>query len=460
MNLHGPVRVASAANPGKATVTISLDGWKDGRVGPTTLAIAVAAPKAGAKSEPVSPRYVRSLIHPERKASVPNVAFSPDGAKLLTSGYPSGIVQIWDPATGKELRRVETPRGSRGSPNYAHVSADWSTLYVTAGKQNAIKFERDGKRMFRVECEGEIRVWDLTTGKQKPPLKSATKNNLLDVRVTPDGGHLITTERLPYESGEDDRAVSNAIDLRTGRARKLADGYGHPTFAPDGKTVALAVAKIRPNVGQIRLLDAATWKELARWDAPADRTCYGLVFSPDGKWLVVPESGEKGQILSLHVLNAATLTPAFALPSPLGKEGFSGFSRLRFTPDSESLLASDATGKINVIDVRANRIASSFALPDQFRTWFMDLSPDGRTLAVNGQPVVENGPPVDDDSLPEDLPQPRVFLFDLKSGKRVEEIVCPHSFWGGLAFSPDGKTLAVGGTGAVHLFDMTKVLSK
>jgi hypothetical protein len=35
-------------------------------------------------------------------------------------------------------------------------------------------------------------------------------------------------------------------------------------------------------------------------------------------------------------------------------------------------------------------------------------------------------------------------------------LIAPHGYVGGLAFSPDGKKLAFGGAGAVHLFDLTK----
>ena len=34
--------------------------------------------------------------------------------------------------------------------------------------------------------------------------------------------------------------------------------------------------------------------------------------------------------------------------------------------------------------------------------------------------------------------------------------IAPHDYTGRLAFSPNGKTLAFGGAGAVHLFDLTK----
>src|SRR5262245_41787469 len=84
-------------------------------------------------------------------------------------------------------------------------------------------------------------------------------------------------------------------------------------------------------------------------------------------------------------------------------------------------------------------------------TW-LAFSRDGSKLAVPARvkPDLEHA----DDADPLDFPQPRVFLFDLAKRGGPEEIVCPHGWPGGVAFSPDGKVLAVGGAGAVHLFDV------
>jgi len=57
---------------------------------------------------------------------------------------------------------------------------------------------------------------------------------------------------------------------------------------------------------------------------------------------------------------------------------------------------------------------------------------------------------------PQDLPQPRVSLLDLAGTSPPRALIAPHGYIGGLAFSPDGKTLAFGGAGAVHLFDLSK----
>ena len=57
---------------------------------------------------------------------------------------------------------------------------------------------------------------------------------------------------------------------------------------------------------------------------------------------------------------------------------------------------------------------------------------------------------------PRDLPQPRISLVDLTGKTPLRILIAPQGYAGQPAFSPDGKTLAFGSSGAVHLFDLTK----
>ena len=57
---------------------------------------------------------------------------------------------------------------------------------------------------------------------------------------------------------------------------------------------------------------------------------------------------------------------------------------------------------------------------------------------------------------PRDLPQPRVTLYDIAGDSSPRTMIAPHGLLGGIAFSPDGKTLAFGTTGGVRLFDISK----
>jgi hypothetical protein len=88
--------------------------------------------------------------------------------------------------------------------------------------------------------------------------------------------------------------------------------------------------------------------------------------------------------------------------------------------------------------------------------WQSALSPDGKTLAVGWMPQADADLESAREPDPQDLPQPRVSLIDLAGNAAPQVLVAPHGYVGGLAFSPNGKLLAFGGAGAVHLFELRK----
>ena len=98
-------------------------------------------------------------------------AQQPDGARLFTSGYPSGVVQVWDVASRKELRRFNTPPGYRGSADYALLTPDWAALYVPVERRTIKALERGGERLRRIDFAGEVRVWDVNSGTEREPLR-------------------------------------------------------------------------------------------------------------------------------------------------------------------------------------------------------------------------------------------------------------------------------------------------
>jgi hypothetical protein len=83
------------------------------------------------------------------------------------------------------------------------------------------------------------------------------------------------------------------------------------------------------------------------------------------------------------------------------------------------------------------------------------FGPDGKWLAVPGQPIPEGVRQILREN-PLDLPQPRVYLFDLSADHPPEVVVAPHGFVGRAAFSRDGRTLGLGGYGCVWLFDLNR----
>jgi WD40 repeat protein len=457
VNLHGPVRVADAAAAGTATISLSFDAWKDGQVAATTHSVRVLPPKPAPKPEPVAPNLVATLVHPEKKAGTAP-EFSKDGNRLFVSGYPSGVVQIWDVAARRELRRFDTPPSFRNTANYALLAPDWKTLYVPVNRRAVRTIEREGKKVYRFEHSGEIRVWDVASGKQKEPLRPpAGWAPLYWSSVAPGSRFLECSEQSSYDSSETVGGVATILwDLQTGKRTKLSDSITHAQFAPDGKTAYLSESVGDPKIGtwksHVTLVELPAGKEVARISGPTNEQVFAAwAVSPDGKVVAVCVGNVKGIPAEYWFLDARTLEVRGKLVGNTGT-GRSGLAGGLFTSDSRRFVAVDSVGNAVVWDVGGQKLVRRVPTGRDEQVWFA-VSADGATLAFSWMPGI-NPNDLADWPDPQDLPQPRVSLIDLAGNAAPRVLIAPHGYAGTVAFSPDGKTLAFGTTGAVHLFDL------
>jgi Tol biopolymer transport system component len=132
------------------------------------------------------------------------------------------------------------------------------------------------------------------------------------------------------------------------------------------------------------------------------------------------------------------------------------FNLAQFSPDSKRLAVTDYNGTLTIWDLASGKVERTHSFEKMRVGWQVAFSPDGCRLAVFAMLTNPDSRPQSDPD-PQDFAQPRVFLFDLTqpSAKPVE-FICPHGFCGGLAFSRDGRMLAAGSSGAVHLFDVSE----
>jgi WD40 repeat protein len=456
VNFDGPVRVASTVGSGTATVTLSFDNWKGANVVPTTHAVQVLPAKESVKVEPVSDKLVGTLVHPDRKASLYSVAFSPDGSRLFATGYPSGVVQVFDAASRKELRRIETPPGPRASGEYAALTPDWKTLYVPVEVRKVKSVERDGKQVMRVEESGRIRVWDVATGEERAALRPPDGSAPAFARLSPDGQALVCVERTGFDADADVRPADVTViwDLTTRTRRKLWDGFQVPVFAPDGKRLAIQETDHQAKTSALRLLDAGTSKELARLDCPEKDRYFSVgSFSPDGSLVVVSVGGKKGAPREVWFRDGKTLADRGRFVADADPDGY-GWGQGAFTPDGTRYAILGLKNRVAVWDVAGKKVERTIDL--EGNGWQLAFSPDGRTLAMPWMPKSDADGARARNPDPQDYPQPRVALIDLTGKAAPRTLISRHGFVGGVAFSPDGRVLAFGSSGGVHLFDLTK----
>lgn len=459
MNLYGPVRAAEFE--GTAEVVLSFAAWPEGFVEPTVHTIPVQPPKKGPKPLPATDRLTKTLPHPDRQATVGVVRFSPDGTRLMGSGYPSGVVQFWDTKTWTEVTRIDTPSGLRTSWDYAVPTPDWKAVLVYGRTRKPMKEEKDGKVTDRLQIDGRIDRYDTAAGKLTDtiPLPGRGPQQFW---LAPDGKTAVLNMEGSFAATDADRPqTTELVDLTTKTATKLFDSFAMPTFTPDGKAAYVATVKYNRTGGAERSLvklDLATGKVTAKKEFPDAETYFASpTLSPDGKRLFAHTGRavkQKTEDFALVALDPATFAEKGRVPGELKPDdGVYAFDPLQFTPDGQTVVTR-LGNRVFVWDVAADNLVSTVAIPDTGHG-FSAVSPDGRRFAIAGRPKFDLKA-LGSNPDPEDLPQPRVILLDLTDGKSEPAVLMlPPGASGGAAFSPDGKTLAVGGGGGVYLLDVT-----
>jgi WD40 repeat protein len=456
VNLHGPVRAAEVE--GTARIVVSLSAWSEGKVQPTVHEITVLAPKKR-KSEPVTDRLVKTLPHPDRQSNVSVIRFSADGRRLIMTGYPSGVVQVWDARAWKETARIDTPSGIRASWDYAMPSPNWKSILVYVMSRKVVREEKDGKVKDRLQVDGRVDLFDLASGKRTGSIPLADRGPQ-QMFLVPGGKSVVVNTQGSFSAGRDRPQFSELVELSTGTAKKLFDSHVQPAFAADSKTAYFAASRYRQGgewENSLVKYDLAACRVLKTKEKKDSATFYARpTLSPDGKRLfVITGRAVKLKTVesALAMLDSDTLEELARLPVEEKAERGVMLDELQFTPDGKTLITR-CGGPLILWDMTTDKTVRTVPVGDiEIGRWV--VSPDGKRVIMAGMPKYDFRRAFREPDLV-DLPQPRVVLIDLADAKsKPEVLMLPDGMLGGVVLSPDGKTLAVGGTGGVHLIDVS-----
>src|SRR5262249_26571930 len=153
--------------------------------------------------DPATGKELRRIVAPDD--DVWAYALSPDGKTLVTGGLHSAVLRLWDASTGKELQQFTgSPKGT-----------------------SALAFSADGKTLAAGLGDGVVRLWDVGTGQVSRELRPAQQGWLGDAVVfLPDGKTLITAgDAIPWgdlSTGGGGRRVGRRVT----HARRLRGSPG------------------------------------------------------------------------------------------------------------------------------------------------------------------------------------------------------------------------------------------
>jgi WD40 repeat protein len=448
-------------------VKLTFDAWKEGNVAPATTTVSVQPPPLkpdAPKFEPLADAFVATLPHPAKGSTLAAVRYSPDGTRLLVAGdMYSGVVQLWDVDTRKEVLQIAGPKPARGNSHPTMLAEEWGllspdgkTVYMPTRGGKVSRVERDGKKADLIQNLGTVRRWGVASKKELPPFAppSGWGNHMTD--LSPGGRFLHSLELQDWVREETGSSRLVIWDTTTGeRVATLTGGNGNPPmFLPDDRGIVTTQLDKEKKL-TVRVHSLPDGKEVVSKTHPgaADWAARLVDVAADGT-LALNLGGAKGKQTTTVFLDPKTLDEVARWTGP-AKPIYFGHTDGRFTPDGKRFVAIDVENTLNVFDLAAKKVVRTVKLdgtPIHFR-----VSADGRWFATHWMPdrdKVPHGPITD----PDVLPQTRVILVDLTDAEsKPVTLIAPRGTAWGMAFRPDGKQLALGGTGGVHLFDLTKL---
>ena len=322
--------------------------------------------------------------------TVGRLGFSPDGARLITSGENgdgTGKIKVWNVRDGELLTSIErkfcwqavfSPDGKSLVAGSGEGEIGHSRLTVwdaTTGEERfsvdagplvyGIAWSPDGDTIASGGAIGSIKLWDAQSGELRHSIKAHVRGKINSLEFSPDANWLV--------SGGDDKTVK-IWNAETGELNLTLKGHRHQvapvSFSPDGSRIVSGSNVVPGNANDTtaKVWELVTRKRPRVITAHEGEWVHALNFDTDATRMV---SG--GSDHSVRVWDVVT---GNLIRSLQGHEGW--VNDVAFAPDGTSVFSCSVDGSIRIWDLNGE---TSDELQLGSSVSCIALNPDGTKLA-------------------------------------------------------------------------------
>jgi WD40 repeat protein len=430
---------------------------------------------SGLEQEPRLTTFLR-----DRGVAASRLAASPTGRTVAVM-YADGAVVLWDVPGRRQVGRVDV--GQRQYARDMVFSHDGGTLAISYGREvllwdvrrhvsrsfqhpeleaYELAFTADDRRLVVADSAGVVRIWDLRRGEPvDSPFDCHGGIEVQAVAISPDG-----TMFAVQQFEDEPTSVVVLCDMASrqhwnlpwtlaqdGDVRSLA-------FSPDGQTLAVG------GLGTVTMWDVPTHEQRHALRVKRGTVYTDVAFSSDSQRLATVTDDKTIEVWAVQNPDAPVSSYDDAPIAELAANRRTPILSATFMPDG-TLVSGDGSGALAVWDLQRQRRLGR-PLPTPTGTSTVAASPDGKTLVLvdDGEIVLWDavlrrrlGPPLGrTDGSPSEAsggfspdgtlaalahPDGSVALWNVRPQQQRFRSGATSHLVTGLAFSRDGRTLAV-----------------
>lgn len=364
------------------------------------------------------------------------ISFSPDGKLLASTSIIGSAIKLWEIASGRLLRQLESAVPSLSS----------------SPMSRPFNFSPDG-RILSAIADGTVRRWEVETGRE---LSSTTLSNAKDFLA----GKLSEDGRIFAALNMDSSAVrlwdtTPGTELHTiafDQDENIAE-QDAIALSPDGRLLAALTRTVKTNrtrksmdistVLRMTLWEVATGRKTQTFKVSSSPVQFGttgarpvkVAFSGDGVWLGMRQEDSMTiwDVANGRELKSFASSKVAANPSDARFAMFAG--KFLFSPDRRVLSMISEGNKVSLLDASSASELHTLAGHDG-PVIALSFSADGKLIASSG---ADN----------------QIKVWDVSAGGEVRTLSGSAMPISDLAFSPDGKSLSLAGKQAVSSWELT-----